>query len=144
LNDNSKLVGEGTQSDKLLFALTLLDSEGILEKCDGIYLLVSKSDKFPIQKNDGSDHYYQSLKDFTRNFLDNEFKNFTTSCEKLKLKYRKQFHVTVYPYSIGEVRFGDVLWTRNDRAPEFIVHMILSHAMYKKGSLLDRVGMAQQ
>jgi hypothetical protein len=144
LNNDSKIADEGTQSDKLLFALTLLEGEGILEKCDGIYLLVSKADKFPIAKNDGSPAYYNALRAHTREFLESEFKTFVNTCKKMRERYRDQFNVTVYPYSIGEVRFGDVLWTRNDRAPEFIVDMVLNHAMYKKEGLLDRLGMAQQ
>jgi hypothetical protein len=123
---------DGDQSSKLEAVLTLLDKKGILERTDGLYLLVSKADQFPNGTEPGS---------HAREFLTGEYLNFIQSCRDLKAKYRDQFRITGYPYTVGEVRFGQLITSYNERSPEFVVDRILHHAFRNRTGKLEKLGL---
>jgi hypothetical protein len=131
-HENSRRAKDGDQSSKLGAVLTLLDKKGILERTDGLYLLVSKADRFP----NGVDHGQQA-----KNFLLREYRNFVENCRDLKARHRNQFRITGYPFTVGEVRFGQLITAYNDRSPAFIVDRILHHAFRNRTGRLEKLGL---
>jgi hypothetical protein len=122
---------DGDQSSKLEAVLTLLDKKGILERTDGLYLLVSKADRFPQGADPGG---------YAERFLTDEYLNFVQGCRDLKAKNRDQFRITGYPYTVGEVRFGQLITSYNERSPEFVVDRILHHAFRKRTGKFQKLG----
>jgi hypothetical protein len=131
-HENSRRAKDGDQSSKLGAVLTLLDKKGILERTDGLYILVSKADRFP----NGVDHGQQA-----KDFLLREYRNFVENCRDLKARHRDQFRITGYPFTVGEVRFGQLITAYNDRSPAFIVDRILHHAFRNRTGRLEKLGL---
>lgn len=145
-NDNRKLIffvldydmhqksfyGENgtSQSSKMQTILALLESIDILKKTDGIYIIISKTDLFP--KNVNKEEY-------AFEFMNNHYKNFMENCKELREKYRDQFKVIIYPYSIGEVKYQNLLTTFDETSPTYICNAIMSHAFASKKSWLGNL-----
>jgi len=123
---------DGDQASKLEYLLTLLDAQGILNLTDGLYILVSKADQFPPGVDPGT---------FAKEFLDNNYKNFIRSCQSMRDKHRGQFRITGYPYTVGAVRFQDLVVSYNERSPSFICDRILHHAFQAKKGALNKIGL---
>ena len=139
-NDNKKLIffvldyaehlrtqsGESRktpQDNQLLSCLLLLHQFGTLHKTDGIYIIITKSDLFP----DGCD------KDqFAQEFLKNHYLTFLNNCKKQQKEYDNNFKIVFYPYSLGTVRFGQLL-TNFDEKSAYDVLEYICDASFKKG-----------
>jgi hypothetical protein len=119
-----------TQSSKMQAILALLDAMGTLKKTDGIYIVLSKSDLFP----KGIDRNQHAL-----DFMNNNYKSFMENCKDLKEKYREQFKVIIYPFSIGEVKYQNLLTTFDETSPSFICNAIMQHTFAAKKSFLGKL-----
>jgi hypothetical protein len=119
-----------TQSSKMQAILALLDAMDTLKKTDGIYIVLSKSDLFP----KGIDRNQHAL-----DFMNNNYKSFMENCKDLKEKYREQFKVIIYPFSIGEVKYQNLLTTFDETSPSFICNAIMQHTFAAKKSFLGKL-----
>lgn len=119
-----------SQANKSQAILDLLDTSGTLSKTDAIYILISKADLFP---------GHTDKLEYARNFLNDNYKNFIENCKDKKSKYRDQFKLIVYPYSIGEVKFQNLLTEFNNNSPSYITEAIMNHSFVKKKSFLGRL-----
>ena len=86
--------GNTPQGSKMLTILSLLDQFGTFKNTDGIYILVSKADLFPA----GVD----AVK-YAGDFLNENYMSFINNCKNIKQKYRGEFEIKAYPYSIGNL-----------------------------------------
>ena len=86
--------GNTPQGAKMLTILSLLDQFGTFKHTDGIYILVSKADLFPA----GVD----AVK-YAGDFLNENYMSFINNCKNIKQKYRGEFEIKAYPYSIGNL-----------------------------------------
>jgi hypothetical protein len=88
--DGVDLSEMATQSAQLDTTLNLLSNDGILDKTDVVFIVVTKADLF----NDQS-----SIKQATMNFLEEEYLNFLNNCKRMKHKHN--FELIVHPFSLG-------------------------------------------
>jgi hypothetical protein len=86
--------GNTPQGAKMLTILSLLDQFGTFKQTDGIYILVSKADLFPI----GVDPVQ-----YAGDFLNSNYMAFINNCKNIKQKYKSEFEIKAYPYSIGNL-----------------------------------------
>lgn len=129
-HEKSKTISMGTsQSNKLQAVLALLDQYGTLDYTDGIYIVVTKSDLFP---------YGVNPKEYAKNFVLDNFKGLITNCKNLQEKHRNKFKLIVYPYSIGDVRFQNMLVNINPESPRMVVQDILQHSFMTTNSGLKK------
>jgi len=128
-HQHSNKIGGHNQSRFTDF-LEWLDLNSILDKTDGIYILLTKADLFP--KN-------EDPKIYASKFLDSEFLNFKENVQEKKAKYRDQFQIILFPYSIGTVKFKDILLTLDQEYPSFITDAIMKHSFVKKKSFFDKL-----
>ncbi|PLW95245.1 MAG: hypothetical protein C0592_00500 [Marinilabiliales bacterium] len=112
-----------SQASMMVNVLELLDDQGILKKTDAVYILLTKSDLFP----DGVDR-----KKFAMEFLNEHYRNFLENCKDQKFKHNESFKLVVFPYSIGQVKFNDILMAIDDTSPKYITEAIRSFSFYKK------------
>ena len=91
-----------SQSSLLTTGLQMLDEFGTLKKVDAINVLVTKSDDFP----EGSDK-----EQFASEFMHSKYKNFIENLKDKMNEYdgKNSFEATIYPYSIGKVKFQGLL-----------------------------------
>lgn len=110
-------IGEYSQSSMMVNVLELLDRSGILTQTEAIYILLTKTDLFP----QGVDR-----QDYSREFLLNNYTNFIQNIKDKQYKYRKKNEIddAVFPYSIGEVKFVDILTSIDQDSPGNIVDII--------------------
>jgi len=119
------------QSLALQVVLNNLNDMGILENTDGIYLIVTKSDMFPVP----FDQYAEYAKDYVSKY----YGSFKNRLEQLESDYG--FAMEVMPYSIGDCTFSQLLVDYNPESnknlrifPDRLHERILQHtARYKKG-----------
>jgi hypothetical protein len=86
--------GNTPQGAKMLTILSLLDQFGTFKNTDGIYILVSKADLFPA----GVDPVK-----YAGDFLNENYMAFIKNCKNIKQKYKGEFEIKAYPYSIGNL-----------------------------------------
>ena len=86
--------GNTPQGAKMLTILSLLDQFGTFKQTDGIYILVSKADLFPV----GVDPVQ-----YAGDFLNSNYMAFINNCKNIKQKYKSEFEIKAYPYSIGNL-----------------------------------------
>jgi len=130
-HERSRTISTGTlQANKLQAILALLDEFGTLNHTDGIYIVVTKADLFPpgVDRNQ-----------FAKDFLERNYKNFIMNCKDLQKKYRDRFKIIVYPYSIGEIKFQNMLIQFDMRSPKELVEDILDQAFVTKKSWIQRI-----
>ena len=123
-HERSKTVSSGpSQASRLQAILALLDNFGTLNHTDGIYIVVTKSDLFPpgVDKNQ-----------YAKEFLERNYRNLLMNCKDLQQKYRDRFKIIVYPYSIGNIKFQNLLMEFDLRSPEILVEDILVDSFVTK------------
>lgn len=115
-------VGQGS---KLTAVLEILDEYKTLTKVDAIYVLVTKSDLFPKDEDTVA---------FAEKFISESYLNFVNNLKDKKEKYKNKnsFRITIYPYSIGSVRFKNLLATIDNSGAEYATKAIQRHAFVKK------------
>jgi hypothetical protein len=118
-----------SQSNKLQAVLALLDQYGTLEHTDGIYIVVTKSDLFP---------YGVNQKEYAANFVKDNFKGLITNCKNLQEKYRNKFDIIVYPFSIGDVRFQNMLVNISPESPKMVIEDMIQHSFMTTTSKLKK------
>jgi len=130
-HEKSKTISSGpSQSSKMQTILALLDDFGTLKYTDGIYIVVTKTDLFP----EGVDRYQ-----YAKQFLESSYNSFLVNCKVLQEKYRNNFDITVYPYSIGQVKFQNMLVQFDLRSPKELVEDILEETFVTKKSILGKL-----
>jgi hypothetical protein len=129
-HERSKTVSSGPlQSSKMQAILALLEKFGTLNYTDGIYIIVSKSDLFPPNVDRAR---------YAKQFIETSYKGFVVNCKDLQKKYRNNFKVMVYPYSIGEVRFQNMLHQFDLTSPKMVIEDILKETFVTKNNLIGR------
>jgi len=120
--------GGVSQSSKMEHILSLLDQFGTLINTDGIFIIISKSDLFPnnIDRNK-----------FAVDFLQTKYLNFYNNIKELQDKY--QFEIKLYPYSIGEVKFQNLLTEFNTQSPSEIVQDVMDYTFVSKKPWYQRI-----
>jgi len=123
--ESSKVQMGPRQESTLPAVLELLDKFGTLDQTDAIYVLVTKSDLFPD---------YQSKEEHARAFMDGPFLNFSNNLREKAAKFenKSKFKVTVIPYSIGKIRFKDLLVEINSESPLNVTARIQSHSFVSR------------
>ena len=117
--------GNTPQGSKMLTILSLLDQFGTFKQTDAIYILVSKADLFPQGENPLT---------FTENFLNENYMAFLNNCKEIRRKYRGNFDIKGYPFSIGNLIFkSSYVIERDYNWSGKIVDEILSKSFIKKG-----------
>lgn len=91
-----------SQSSMLTAGLQMLDDFGTLKKVDAINVLVTKSDLFP----DDCDKT-----EYASEFMNTKYRNFVENLREKMNEYagKNSFEATIYPYSIGKVKFKGLL-----------------------------------
>jgi hypothetical protein len=128
LHKRSQKVSFGaSQASKLTAVLETLDNYGTLSKVDAIYVLVTKSDLFPAERD---------KVEYANEFINNSYLNFVNNLKDKKLKYanKNTFTVTIYPFTIGVVKFKSLLATIDTSGAEYATKVIQRHAFVKKES----------
>jgi hypothetical protein len=116
--------GNTPQGSKMLNVLALLDQFGTFKHTDGIYLLVSKADLFP---------YGVDSTEFASDFLHENYMAFIRNCINIKQKYKGEFQITIYPYSIGNLSLkSSFVYEPDDNWASKIVEEIVSKSFYNK------------
>lgn len=126
-NDSAIELLEQDQNLQEVFAQ--LESFGILEKTDFIYMIVTKADLFPSENK----------QEFADNYIDEHYVNFSMACKEAKRKYSVQ--IKSFPYSIGPSILTYLLEDKNpvsnknlDVYPGLLVDQILEDThQTKKG-----------
>lgn len=113
---------ETSQLSMMSAVLEMLDNFGTLEKTDGIFIIVSKSDLFPNSQN---------RLDYGEKFLWEDYGMFLQNCITKQEKHHNRFQTVYFPYSIGKVELKDILTAINMECPENIFHAVNIHAHYK-------------
>lgn len=119
------------QSLALQVVLNNLDDMGILENTDGIYLIVTKADMFPVS--------FDQYSEYANEYVNKYYGSFKNRLEQLEQTYG--FAMEVMPYSIGDCTFGQLLVDYNPDSnkhlkifPDRLHDRILQHtARYKRG-----------
>ena len=113
------------QASKLTAVLEILDNFGTLDKVDAIYVLVTKSDLFPKDRD---------KKEYAHEFIHTYYLNFINNLKDKKEKYARKngFKVTVYPFTIGDVRFKSMLTETDFTGAEMVTRAIQKHAFVTK------------
>jgi GTPase SAR1 family protein len=109
------------QASKLTAVLEILDNYGTLSKVDSIYVLVTKGDLFPADRD---------KVEYANEFINNYYLNFVNNLKDKKDKYsnKNSFKITIYPFSIGEVKFRDMLVKIDPSGAEYATKAIQRHA----------------
>jgi hypothetical protein len=130
-HEKSKTISSGpSQSAKMESILAQLDDFGTLKYTDGIYIVVTKTDLFP----EGVDRYQ-----YAKQFLESSYNSFLVNCKYLKDKHRNNFDITIYPYSIGQVKFQNMLVQFDLRSPKELVEDILEETFVTKKSFFGKL-----
>jgi hypothetical protein len=117
-----------SQSSKMEHILSLLDHFGTLKSTDGIFIIISKSDLFP---------QHLDRNQFAIDFLKNKYLNFYNNIKELQSKY--DFEIKLYPYSIGEVKFQNLLTEFNTVSPSEIIQDIMDYTFVSKKPWYKRI-----
>lgn len=116
--------GNTPQGSKMLTILSLLDQFGTFKQTDGIYILVSKSDLFPSGE--------EPLQ-FAEKFLNDNYKAFIKNCKNIKEKYKGEFEIKAYPYSIGSLILKSTFVSERDyKWSEKVINEIVAKSFGKK------------
>lgn len=120
-----------SQSAKLESVLNLLERDGTLNKTDAINILVTKSDLFY-----KTDQYNTSRpeEDIAEQFVMEEYRNFFENCKHLKNKHNNSFSLNLFPFSVGEVKYGNILYRFNPNYSMNILNSILEKSFVVKPS----------
>jgi hypothetical protein len=113
------------QASKLTAVLEILDNYGTLSQVDSIYVLVTKSDLFPAERD---------KVDYANEFINKYYLNFVNNLKDKKQKYanKNSFKITIYPFTIGEVKFKNMLATIDTAGAEYATRAIQKHAFVGK------------
>jgi hypothetical protein len=128
LHKKSEKISFGAgQASKLTAVLEILDNYGTLSRVDAIYVLVTKSDLFPAERD---------KVEYANEFINNSYLNFVNNLKDKKQKYanKNTFKVTIYPFTIGDVKFKSLLATIDTSGAEYATKAIQKHAFVKKES----------
>ena len=93
----------------------------------GIFIIISKSDLFP----EGVDR-----NEFALDFLKTRYLNFYNNCKELQIKY--DFEIKLYPYSIGAVKFQNLLIDFNTIPPSEIIQDVMNYTFVSRKSWINR------
>lgn len=110
-----------SQSSKMEHILSLLDHFGTLNSTDGVFIVLSKTDLFPedVDRNQ-----------FAVDFLQKKYLQFYNNIKELQRKYK--FEIKLYPYSIGEVKFQNMLTKFNQQSPLELIQDVLNYTFVSK------------
>jgi GTPase SAR1 family protein len=125
-------LGGVSQASKMEHILVLLDKFGILQKTEGIFIVLSKADLFPSGAQRSS---------FAKEFVNSRYKNFIENCKDLVEKYRHRnaFELKLYPYSIGTVRFQNLLTQFDEMSPQEMIDDIMNYTFISKKSFWGKL-----
>ena len=103
------------QTNQLQNVLTLLSNDGTLNKTDSIFLLLSKSDKFPKGK-DQVEH--------ASSFVEEKMKNLKFNLKEIQSLHNNDFNIILFPYTIGEVKLKGILDKKNISSSKNLINWI--------------------
>jgi hypothetical protein len=122
-----------SQGNKLTAVLELLDQFGSLNYTDAIYVLVTKCDLFPSNAEP---------KQHAKEFMDSQYLNFINNLKDKKEKYKNKsnFMTRIFPYSIGKIKYKNLLESKDLASAESITKAIHKHAFaVKEGSFFSKI-----
>lgn len=110
--------------------LNMFRDHGVLEQTEAIYLLVNKYDaikdsRFAFSEGSDADHAMQ--------FLSEEFLGLINNCKDARERSKNKFQIKIFPYSIGTLRYSQILESFNDEYPKIIMDNILKDSFVIKG-----------
>ena len=120
--------GGTSQTNKAEQVLTLLDEFEILKNTDGVFIIISKSDMFPENVN---------RNEFAVEFLKTRYLNLYNNIKDLQEKYG--FEVKLYPYTIGDVKFQNLLTKFNMQSPSEIIEDIMDYTFVSQKPWYQRI-----
>ena len=123
-------LGTLDQSMAYVNILNMFKDNGVLEQTDAIYLVANKFDAL---KNSRYLFSSESEEVLAKDFLDNEFKNLINNCIHARDNSKNKFKIKIFPFSIGQVVYKDILEEYNESYSENIVRNLLQDSFVIKG-----------
>jgi hypothetical protein len=114
------VTGTAKRANKFQNILSKLDEYGTLNKTDGIYIIISKSDLFP----DG-----KSKIEFAKEFVIENYKNFYANCKLYQKRNNESFEINIIPYTIGEMKYENLLVKFNSQPASDLINLICTYSI---------------
>jgi hypothetical protein len=111
------------QSGKLTMALKLMEEDGTLNKVDGVYLILTKSDLLPGGAMD---------LEGTNNFVDEHYRSLRANLKRMREKYG--FDTRMFPFSLGNFYQADTFRYQPETSEAIIDQLTLATFKEKKDS----------
>ncbi len=128
VDNRSMNSGATSQTNKAEQVLALLDEFGTLKNTDGIFIVISKSDKFPKGVN---------RNEFAVEFLKKGYLNLYNNIKDKQEQYG--FEIKLYPYTIGGVRCQDLLTSFEMQSPSEIIEDIMDYTFVSQKPWYQRI-----
>jgi hypothetical protein len=120
------------QGDIYVSILNMLKDNKILERTEAIYIVVNKFDVIKKEKDPANQIQDITLAD---EFVHEEFMNLLNNCIDAKERTRNKLTIKVFPFSIGEVCYDNILKSYNTEYSKLIIDQILEDSFIVKGGL---------
>ena len=132
-NNNSKIIffiidfneiqDKNLNCENLILLLSSIE-EVTIKHTTNINLIISKCDLFPEDEDPT---------EFAAKYLEENYLSFINLLRSLKVKYKNEFIIKIFPFSVGELAFNSTyIKTKNNLWPKMIVDEIFSTTFYKK------------
>ena len=72
-------------------------------------------------------------------FLESHYKNFLENCKDLKKKYNDNFRIIMYPYSLGTIKWEQLLLEFDNAPPEEVLKYIRNLSFVKSKNCWDNL-----
>jgi len=118
------------QDSMLQNVLTLLSNDKTLEKTDTIYLVLSKSDMFPVGENQ---------LEYAQEFVDNKLKNLKNNLKIIKADHDNNFKIILFPYTLGEIKFKGLLTQFDLTSPKNLINWICAYSFSEERNWWKRL-----
>lgn len=110
--------------------IQILNSEGVMENTDAIYLVANKFD-YLREKDYVSDDREEG--DIALEYLNTEFKSLINNCLDVRENTRYKFKIKTLPYSIGKLKWGEIVEQLDKKYSETLIEIVLNDSFVIKG-----------